>query len=345
MDIGKTTISSSVLIPLMSFAAEKGFSIRMICDEAGVDSDLFSDANSRITLESTDRLLETISDLTQEPLLAIKVGYRLGTRSCNLLQHLMIVCPNLQESIRKHQDFNVLFTDEPAPILVENDEEGIPLASLKYPILKSQHERGSALRTLISISAQKYWLSFKCGKDFKPYRICLDIPEPTIGGAIIRQYLGAEVRFNQPENAIHFERRFLHIQSPYYNQHLIDLMEKESLALKMMLDSRGPRVANKIRKALREGHLSYRLSIEQAADYIGVSARTLNRYLSSEGTNFKNLLNEERIALAHRLLSEGKNCLEDIAQEVGYSSRRSFDRAFTLTVGYSPAQARNRITI
>ncbi len=125
-------------------------------------------------------------------------------------------------------------------------------------------------------------------------------------------------------------------------QPVVELMEKETLALKLMLDSQSTRVAHSIREALREGRLSYRLSIEQAADYIGVSARTLNRYLAKEGTHFKNLLNEERIALANKLLVQSSSCLEDIAQDVGYSSRRSFDRAFSLAVGYSPAQVRNK---
>jgi len=121
------------------------------------------------------------------------------------------------------------------------------------------------------------------------------------------------------------------------------LMEKETLAMKLMLGSQSTRVANTIRDALKEGRLSYRLGIEQAAQYIGVSGRTLNRYLGNEGINFKSLLNQERIALANKLLTEGNKSLEDIALEVGYSSRRSFDRAFTLCVGYSPAQARNKV--
>ena len=126
------------------------------------------------------------------------------------------------------------------------------------------------------------------------------------------------------------------------NKHLVELMEKECLALKLMLESQGRRVAIQLQEALRENRLSYRIGIEQAADYIGVSARTLNRYLSDEGTSFKTLLNNERIALAQKLLSEGDMDLEEIAQQVGYSSRRSFDRAFTLSVGYSPAQVRQK---
>jgi len=151
------------------------------------------------------------------------------------------------------------------------------------------------------------------------------------------------VVFDSSNDAIHFDNKWLHMDSSFYNESLLMLMEKETLAMKLMLGSQSTRVANTIRDALKEGRLSYRLGIEQAAQYIGVSGRTLNRYLGNEGINFKNLLNQERIALANKLLIEGNNSLEDIALEVGYSSRRSFDRAFTLCVGYSPAQARNKV--
>ncbi len=101
-------------------------------------------------------------------------------------------------------------------------------------------------------------------------------------------------------------------------------------------------MANTLREALQVGQLGYRSNIEQAAELIGVSTRTLNRYLKSEGTNYKKLLSEERIALASQLLRDSKRGIEDVAFDVGYSSRRSFDRAFTQVVGISPAAARKQ---
>ena len=340
MNTDKTSVSSSVLIPLMSYAEEHGLSIRTICDDTGIEAAKVNDANSRIDLNRVDALLETIASQTKEPLLGVKIGYRLGTRSYNLLQHLMIVCPNLMEAIHKQQEYHILFSDEPVPTFESNES-----ACITFHFQNSEFPVGSQIRMLTCVAAQRFWLGFKCGKAFVPNCIELRMPHPGILAAEIERVMGCEVKFDRSEDAIHFDNKWLYLDSPFYNKSLLTLMEKETLALKLMLDSQSTRVANTIREALKEGRLSYRLSIEQAADYIGVSARTLNRYLSHEGTNFKNLLNEERIALANKLLIQGNSCLEDIAQDVGYSSRRSFDRAFTLSVGYSPAQARNKVSV
>ena len=339
MKTDTATISSSVLIPLMSYVAEKGISLRDICDHAQVESELFSDANTRVTLDRTDRLIESALLLTHEPLLALKVGYRLGTRSCNLLQHLMIVSPNLKEAVHKHQSYSVLFTDEAAPTLTEQRGE----ACIQYFFDATNHTQGFLNRILITVIAQRFWLGFKSGQSFRANKIHLSFPKPEVFDIEkLEKAMGCPVLFNQGQNAIFFDSQWLYKDSLYYNRHLLELMEKECLSLKLRLGGRGVNVANRIRDALRNGKLSYRLSIEQAAEYIGVSGRTLNRYLSQEGTNFKSLLNEERIELAHGLLTETERCMEDIAQEVGYSSRRSFDRAFSLSVGYSPAQVRNQ---
>jgi len=338
MNSDNTSISSSVLIPLMSYAEEHGLSIRTICDDTGVEAALLNDANSRVELNAVDRLIESVASLTNEPLLGVKVGYRLGTRSYNLLQHLMIVCPNLMEAIHKQQEYHILFSDEPVPTFESNET-----SCITFHFQDSDYKLGSQIRMLTCVSAQRFWLGFKCGRAFVPNYIELKMPHPGLLADDIERAMGCKVMFDRSEDAIHFDNKWLYLDSSFYNKPLLVLMEKETLALKLMLDSQSTRVANTIREALKEGRLSYRLSIEQAADYIGVSARTLNRYLGHEGTNFKNLLNEERIALANKLLIQGNSCLEDIAQDVGYSSRRSFDRAFTLSVGYSPAQARNKV--
>jgi len=338
MNSDNTCISSSVLIPLVSYAEEHGLPIRTIFDDAGIEFSQIKDANSRIELRLVDKLIESVSRLTDEPMLGVKVGYRLGTRSYNLLQHLLMVCPNLMESIHKQQEYHILFSDEPVPTF-----ESSNTACIKFNFLNTDYHVGSKIRMLIGVCAQRFWMSYKCGRTFTPNFIELSMPHPGDQALLLEQALGCSVVFDSSNDAIHFDNKWLHMDSSFYNESLLMLMEKETLAMKLMLGSQSTRVANTIRDALKEGRLSYRLGIEQAAQYIGVSGRTLNRYLGNEGINFKNLLNQERIALANKLLIEGNNSLEDIALEVGYSSRRSFDRAFTLCVGYSPAQARNKV--
>ena len=340
MNPGNYTISSSLLIPLMSFASGKGVLHEEICNDSGVDSELIHDADARVRVIDADRIVASAARLIDEPSMAAKVGYRLGTRSCNLLQHLMIVSPDLSVATQQQQKFHRLFSDEAGPVLtVDQDRKQ---ASIEYFFTPSTCTEGSQLRTLISMTGHLNWLKFKCGKSFRANSVYLTVPKPEKGADQILLSLGCPVFFNQNQNSIQFDETHLYKESLYHNQHLQTLMEKQCENLLQQLGSEHHQVANALREALRVGQLDYRSNIEQAADLIGVSTRTLNRYLKSEGTNYKNLLSEERIALASQLLREGKRGIEDVAFDVGYSSRRSFDRAFTQAVGISPAAARKQ---
>ena len=158
MNLGKTTVSSSVLIPLLSFAAEKGLSCSQISYKTGIDSETLEDANSRIELADADRLIEEILDWTQEPKLGLKVGFRLASRSHNLLQHLMLAAPSLMDSIQYHQRFSILFSDEPVPNFISGNT-----SCVRFYVEKTDCLRGSHIREVIVMQAYRFWMAIKCG--------------------------------------------------------------------------------------------------------------------------------------------------------------------------------------
>lgn len=70
------------------------------------------------------------------------------------------------------------------------------------------------------------------------------------------------------------------------------------------------------------------LTLEAAADTLGVSARHLRRLLDQEGTSWRELKHATRMQLAERLLRETSSGLQDIAQRLGYSDASAFSHAF-----------------
>ena len=57
---------------------------------------------------------------------------------------------------------------------------------------------------------------------------------------------------------------------------------------------------------------------QEVADYFHISARTLNRHLSSEGTSLKQLVAEVRLEIARDLLLHGTESIEQIALNIGF---------------------------
>jgi AraC-like DNA-binding protein len=90
------------------------------------------------------------------------------------------------------------------------------------------------------------------------------------------------------------------------------------------------------------GHLP---GIEETAERLHVSSRTLRRRLDREGTTFRRLVDEVRRRLAEDLLTAGELSVEQIAHRLGYGATPAFSAAFTRWTGVSPREyRRGRVT-
>jgi AraC-like DNA-binding protein len=68
--------------------------------------------------------------------------------------------------------------------------------------------------------------------------------------------------------------------------------------------------------------------LKDVSDYIGIGARTIQRRLKVEGTNFGEVLREIRQAFAEEQLLCSEKTIEKIGESLGYSSKHHFIRAF-----------------
>jgi len=94
-----------------------------------------------------------------------------------------------------------------------------------------------------------------------------------------------------------------------------------------------------VRKAMAYMHTHYaqRISREQLASHVGVSARHLTRCFTQEvGLSPIEYLNRFRVAQACRLLDEGHTNITEVMAAVGFSDSSYFSRVFRREVGMSP---------
>lgn len=82
--------------------------------------------------------------------------------------------------------------------------------------------------------------------------------------------------------------------------------------------------------------------LADAAKQLGVSERSLQRYLQTEGTSFVDELQSVRIAMAKRLLAETDRKPTAIAGDVGCASLQSFSTMFRRVTGETPSEFRTR---
>jgi AraC-like DNA-binding protein len=84
--------------------------------------------------------------------------------------------------------------------------------------------------------------------------------------------------------------------------------------------------------------------MEVVASELNLSSRTLRRHLEEQGSSFRQLQEEVRLALAEELLAIGSLSQEDIAARLGYSEVSNFLHAFKRWKGQTPGQYRQTRT-
>ncbi len=86
-----------------------------------------------------------------------------------------------------------------------------------------------------------------------------------------------------------------------------------------------------------------RITVSQAADMIGLSYFQFMKFFrKATGTSFVSYLNRQRLAHAHRLLTETDRSIAAISAEVGFSDQSYFDRRFRQQYEQSPLQLRSK---
>ena len=158
------------------------------------------------------------------------------------------------------------------------------------------------------------------------------------------QYFHCDVEFQRRETALVFERDLLELPLPSPDPLLVEHLESYFVRRRA---SRGAKpslaevVARQLAADIRDGHAPRLIDI---ACLIGISERALNRGLAEEGTNFRRMLLDCRIAAATRLLRDTAMPLTQIAFEVGYSDATAFSRAFRQQTKLAPQNWRKQVT-
>lgn len=105
------------------------------------------------------------------------------------------------------------------------------------------------------------------------------------------------------------------------------------------LESEAP-LAERVRMVLLEGLPSGQSSIDETARRLGVSSRTLQRNLQTEGVSYKTVVSQTREQLARHYVADTKLAYAEISFLIGYEEPSSFFRAFRDWTGQTPEAMR-----
>ncbi len=160
----------------------------------------------------------------------------------------------------------------------------------------------------------------------------------------------ATVIFNAPENAIAVPLAWRQLPSPLHDESVYRanvIRCRELIAAREQVGSITFAVRNRLcnhfdTQMLYAGKPCAPPTLEQVADAMHLTSRTLIRRLQREQTAYRDVLESLRRDYAERLLQDARLNVADVAEILGYHEAANFSRAFRRWYGTSPAAWRRR---
>lgn len=155
----------------------------------------------------------------------------------------------------------------------------------------------------------------------------------------IREQLGPSIsrlRFNQPRHAIHVPMELLNIPFPLADSQA-HLQARERCERELALLQRQHSFAARLLERMQHQEDSFP-TIETLAEELHVTPRTIHRRLKAEGTGFRALANEARMARGKQMMLREQCSITETAHRLGYLDSANFTRAFRRHTGMSPRE-------
>ncbi len=194
--------------------------------------------------------------------------------------------------------------------------------------INGKRNRGQLISEEIDISRILDAFVFVGGKRFTPIELGITANSSYHLEAIFPQG-DYTIKLNQDESWILFDTSMLSIEIP-------DILEEP-----ISIESNNHHITEfKIERLLESFKLGYIPKLDEIADMLNVSRRTIERDLQQEGTHFQNIKRRFLQRKSYELLSKQNLSIKEIANQLDYSNSQNFIRTFKNWNGVSPNEYR-----
>jgi AraC-like DNA-binding protein len=306
---------------------------RRVLVSEGVPAALVEDAQSKIPLRAMFGLFDAAARAAGDELFGFWLGESMQPDDFGAWAQYAASGENLDEVIRRAA--RTVHYHQPGAILAREDRGDRVGWSMTAAV---RQQRGHIQHSDHLLAPMLRAVRAYTGADWLPDRIEVDYPRP-VHWQRLEEALGAPLRFDAPKVSLVFPKTLL--ERPALRRP--PLAASVTLSdLRRIVANRAPRTtAEAIREVLVFGKGSGN-DLDGIARLLRQSRRSLQRDLQSEGTSFRDILAQARLAEAQRLLSGADASIEEIAWHLGYGEHPHFTRAFRNLLGMSPRAYRER---
>jgi len=312
---------------------ELGVRAPAVLRRAGLPQAFIHQARALLNTEELFALWRAVGEVSTDPSIGLLLGTETKTERFHPIGLAALSSENFGSAIDQMARYKQLTC--PEEILQEkNDEEW----SIQFRWLLADEVEPPVL-----IECCFAWVlsTARVGTGTRISPVRVEFVQPRAHVKTIERHFGCPLVCGTPRNAIIFRATDANRPFVTRNAELLGILAPQ-FDEELKEENGDENFIERVRIAIQQRLTGRRPTIEDIADALHISSRTLQRRLQDDGSSFQRVLEEARHQLARHYLNNSVLELNEAAYLLGYEDGNSFVRAFRTWEGVPPARWREQ---
>jgi AraC-like DNA-binding protein len=316
-------LQATAIREMLYTAATYGEAYDNLRKAAGFTQDEISDSEKTVEWEKAAKLYDLLADLTQNEQIGLAMGSEVPLSVTGMVGFLMQASKNVDEAFRVYCSYGHMV----CPMIIHKYKTEGDLAIIELhqnALWKSTYPRNARIAIDFILASTINHIHLLTGKRIYPQGV--EVEYSKMAADAYHHYLHCPVLFNAPLHRMIF--RVEDTQAPILSSDLsLYKMFDAILAQKKPLpmeSSCGEAVKHLLLMRFK-GQIP---TVDDAAEGLYMTVRTLQRKLAEEQTSFREIASEVKKELALHLMKNRPGTITEVAEVLGYNDLPAFRRAF-----------------
>jgi AraC-like DNA-binding protein len=311
---------------------ELGLPLPALLRHANLPVGLFSKEKILLTTEELFALYRAIAEVSRDPAIGLKLGSEQRLERYSPMAIAALYSRSFRDAIERMARYKQLTCPQEIRIVSQGDQCAVRFRWLLAGEFEPAVLIDVCFAWILAIGRRG------TGGPLTPLR--LELMRFPAHREILEEHFGCRVHFRAANNALIFRRSDFDRPFATHNAELLAMLAPQ-LEAELTDQQLRQTVQDQVKQTLKRLLAGQRPTIQEVAQELNLSARTLQRRLTESGITFQQVLEEARRELARHYLLQSSLELNETAYLLGYENATSFFRAFHHWEGTSPGQWRD----